>query len=161
MPLLPSHSFLLLLPSYAFPLHWHGLSLGRIPFGLYLLCHGAPPVALTLFSLPLCVHSRHLSLHFLFFFFFTEAPHTLLMVPRERSICPSEVEGDREEPILSVLSRNTKYEQWLSLRINTLMWNRIHQQEKTVRRAKIESPNLSRERSHVLKWGMKRSVYPY
>lgn len=32
------------------------------------------------------------------------------MVPKERSICPSEVEGHEEETILSALSGDTKYE---------------------------------------------------
>lgn len=81
------------------------------PRGLYLLCSRARPAALALVSLPLRLHSRFLLLHFLKFCFFpTEAPHTLLMVPKERSICLSEAEGHEEEPILSILCGNTTHE---------------------------------------------------
>lgn len=111
------------------------------PSGLYLLCCGAPPVALTLFSLPLCLHYRHLLLHFfnfLFFFFLSQRHHThCWWSPKEEAFVLLNLRDIRKSPscLLYLETQNTN-QQWLSLGINSLMWNWIHQQEKTVRRKK-------------------------
>lgn len=104
-----------------------GYPWATFPSGLYLLCCGAPPVALTLFSLPLCLHSRHLLLHFFLFFFFYRGTTHIADGPQRKKHLSFWTWGTsgRAHPVCFIWNQ-----QWLSLGINSLMWNWIHQQEK-------------------------------
>lgn len=98
--------FLLFLPYYAFLLQWHRLSLGHIPFDLPLSTSCCCDLAQVF-----CVSTPDISCCIFSFFFLTPgALHMFLVVPKKRSICPSEAEGHQKKPIPSALSGNTKYE---------------------------------------------------